>query len=200
MSTFSVPSQFAVLATMILGVTSLVADEPASRDPTQAKPVALSEVHIAAVNRPRRIYVNNDAGYDKVAMGPKMSSIKPEEWIAARFSAFDQPGCQVDCVGWCLDEGNIAAYPSKVIPELQYPTLLRWRKEGVDIAQRIVDESHRRKLEVFWEHRLNGADREADVTTPAHHPLKDRHPDWLIEGSWWKPGRPITSLRARAKN
>ncbi len=74
------------------------------------------------------------------------------------------------------------------ILERGYPTLLRWRKEGVDIAQRIVEESHRRKLEVFWEHRLNGADREADVTTPARHPLKDKHPEWLIDGGWWKPG------------
>ncbi|MFN0051792.1 MAG: family 10 glycosylhydrolase [Planctomycetales bacterium] len=154
----------------------------------RAESAELSAAHRAAVNRRRRIYVNNDVGYDAVAMGPKLTPIKPEEWIASRFSAFDQPGSQVDCVGWCLDEGNIAAYPSQVIPELQYPTLLRWRSQGVDIAQRIVDESHRRNLEVFWEHRLNGADREADVTTPARHPLKDQHPEWLIEGGWWKPG------------
>ena len=150
--------------------------------------VSLSAAHLAAVNRQRRIYVNNDAGYDAVVMGPKESRLSPDEWIAARFSVFSQSGSQVDCVGWCLDEGNIAAYPSKVIPELQYPTLLRWRKDGVDIAQRIVEESHRCRIEVFWEHRLNGADREADVSTPAQHPLKTQHPDWLIKDSWWKPG------------
>ena len=154
----------------------------------KADSVELSAAHVAVVNRRRRIYVNNDVGYDAVAMGPKLTAIKPDEWLAARFSAFDQPGSQVDCVGWCLDEGNIAAYPSTVIPELQYPTLLRWRAEGVDIAKRIVEESHQRKLEVFWEHRLNGADREADVNTPAQHPLKDQHPEWLIAGSWWNPG------------
>lgn len=188
MPTLSLLRQVATLAATFLLVTAVVAEVPATRSQDRAQPVALSAAHVAAVNRPRRIYVNNDVGYDAVAMGPKMSSIKPEEWIAARFSAFDQPGCQVDCVGWCLDEGNIAAYPSKVIPELQYPTLLRWRKEGVDIAQRIVEASRRRKREVFWEHRLNGADRETDVTTPARHPLKEQHPDWLIVGSWWKPG------------
>jgi hypothetical protein len=119
----------------------------------QTENIELSRAHLDAVNQRRRIYVNNDAGYDAVAMGPKESPVTPDEWIAARFSAFTQPGSQVDCVGWCLDEGNIAAYPSQVIPELQYPTLLRWRKKGVDIAQRIVEESHHRKLEVFWEHR-----------------------------------------------
>jgi hypothetical protein len=154
----------------------------------QTENIELSRAHLDAVNQRRRIYVNNDAGYDAVAMGPKESPVTPDEWIAARFSAFTQPGSQVDCVGWCLDEGNIAAYPSQVIPELQYPTLLRWRKKGVDIAQRIVEESHHRKLEVFWEHRLNGADREVDVTTPARHPLKDKHPEWLIDDGWWKPG------------
>ena len=166
----------------------LIADTLLAAISQKAGLIELSEAHLAAVNRQRRIYVNNDAGYDRVAMGPKLTAITPDEWLAARFSAFDQPGCQVDCVGWCLDEGNIAAYPSKIIPELQYPTLLRWRKEGVDIAQRIVEESHRRKLEVFWEHRLNGADREVDVTTPARHPLKDAHPDWLLQGGWWQPG------------
>lgn len=150
--------------------------------------IPLSAEHLATANRRRRIYVNNDVGYDAAAMGPRESMMTPADWLAARFSTFDQPGSQVDCIGWCVDEGNIAAYPSRVLPELQYPTLLRWRREGVDIVQKLVEESHRRNLEAFWEHRLNGADREVDVTTPARHPLKEQHPDWLLEGSWWKPG------------
>ncbi|MFM2096332.1 MAG: hypothetical protein RIS70_3456, partial [Planctomycetota bacterium] len=116
----------------------LIADTLFAAISRKAGLIELSDTHRAAVNRRRRIYVNNDVGYDAVAMGPKLTAITPDEWLAARFSAFDQPNSQVDCVGWCLDEGNIAAYPSKVIPELQYPTLLRWRAEGVDIAQRIV--------------------------------------------------------------
>jgi hypothetical protein len=76
----------------------------------QAENIELSQAHLDAVNQKRRIYVNNDAGYDAVAMRPKETPIAPDEWIAARFSAFTQPGCQVDCVGWCLDEGNIASY------------------------------------------------------------------------------------------
>ncbi|MEE3373456.1 MAG: family 10 glycosylhydrolase [Planctomycetota bacterium] len=150
--------------------------------------VQLSPTHLAAVNRQRRIYVNNDVGIDAVAMGPRETDITPTEWVAARLSAIAQPGSQVDTVGWCLDEGNIAAYPSDLIPELQYPTVLRWRNSGVDIAQRLVEESHRHQLEVFWEHRLNGADRESDVRTPATPPLKARHPDWLLPDGWWKPG------------
>ena len=45
-------------------------------------------------------------------MGPAPGPVTPEEWIGSRFSAFTQPGSQVDSVGWCLDEGNIVAYPS----------------------------------------------------------------------------------------
>jgi len=148
----------------------------------------LSEAHIAAVNRERRIYVNNDAGYDDVVFDARETLFQPDEWLAARFSVFDQPSSQVDCVGWNLDEGNFAVYPSRVVPELQYPTLLRWRREGVDIVERIVEESQHRSLEVFWEHRVNGADWEIDIRTPARQPLKDKHPDWLLPGSWWEPG------------
>ncbi|MCC7262948.1 MAG: family 10 glycosylhydrolase [Candidatus Latescibacteria bacterium] len=150
-------------------------------------PVKLSSTHLAAVSRRRRIYVNNDVGYGP-PMGPEASAIEPADWVSARFSAFAQPGSQVDAVGWCLDEGNIAAYASAVLPELAYPTLLRWRQAGTDLAEVIVAESHRRGLEAFWEYRLNGADREIDVSTPARHPLKDEHPEWLLPGSWWKPG------------
>ena len=165
--------------------TPIAADD--QRTAAEGQAIELSAEHLAAVARRRRIYVNNDAGYDAV-MGPHPSELTPDQWIADRFSVFTQPGSQVDCVGWCLDEGNIAAYPSQVLPELQYPTLLRWRRAGVDLAAEIVRESHARGLEVFWEHRLNGADREVDVTTPARHPLKEAHPDWLIPSSWWQPG------------
>ncbi len=149
--------------------------------------IKLSSKHIEAVNRSRRIYVNNDVGYG-APMGPDPSPVTPEEWIGSRFSAFTQPGSQVDSVGWCLDEGNIVAYPSKILPALQYPALLRWQKEGVDFLKLIVEESQRRKLEAFWEYRVNGADREVDVTTPARIPLKDQHPERLVKDSWWKPG------------
>jgi hypothetical protein len=62
----------------------------------KSKPIELSDAHIAAVTRQRQIYVNNDVGYDSVAMGPKVTAITPDQWLAARFGAFDQPGSQVD--------------------------------------------------------------------------------------------------------
>jgi hypothetical protein len=177
---------------------------------TQVAKIRLTSKHIKAVNRRRRIYVNNDVGYG-APMGSTISPITPEQWIEARFSAFSQPGSQVDCVGWCLDEGNIVAYPSKILTQLQYPTLLRWQGEGVDIVKLIVKESHRRNIEAFWEYRINGADRETDLGTPARIPLKDQHPEWLVDGGWWGPGlwnyavpevraRGVTILRELAEN
>ena len=73
---------------------------------------------------------------------------------------------------------------------------MRWRKDGIDLVKLIVQESQRRKIEVFWEHRLNGADREVDVNTPAVPPLKKQHPEWLLSllQSGWLHG-----VRSRAE-
>ncbi|MSR60578.1 MAG: hypothetical protein EXS05_23540 [Planctomycetaceae bacterium] len=90
----------------------LIADTLFAAICRKADIVELSAAHVAAVNRRRRIYVNNDAGYDAVAMGPKSTSVTADDWIAARFSAFDQVGSQVDCIGWCLDEGTLPRIPA----------------------------------------------------------------------------------------
>ena len=111
------------LVGFVTALTVAAGAEP-EREAARITKIELSSEHIQAVNRPRRIYVNNDAGYG-APMGPTISAITPAEWIEARFSAYTQPGSQVDCVGWRLDEGNVAAYPSKVLSELQYPTLLK---------------------------------------------------------------------------
>jgi hypothetical protein len=176
---------------MALGLASIVAaalpgvsrGEAAMAESRSREPVSLSEEHIAAVNRPRRIIVNNDVGYPLESF-----EVSVERWIAARFSLFDEPGSQVDCISWCLDEGNLACYPSKVLPEVRYPGLQRWLDAGTDIVKVMAEETHKRGLEAFWEYRLNGTDREADLNTPARLPMKEQHPDWLIEGSWWGPG------------
>ena len=139
--------------------------------------VHLSEAHIAAVNRPRRIYANNDVG---IGLG---IDLKP--WLSFRFDLFDEPGMQVDTIGWCLDEGNIAAYPSKVIPVLQYPGLQKWLAEGIDIAKVLVDETHKRGKEAFWVHRLNGKDANSDFSGGEASPLKKQHPEWLLDSVSW---------------
>jgi hypothetical protein len=171
-----------LVATSMLSMPRAVQPQTTSTDDRGHPPVVLSDQHTAAVNRPRRIMVNNDVGYPLQSF-----EVAPDQWVEARFSLFDEPGSQVDCISWCLDEGNYACYPSKVLPEVRYPGLQKWLAAGVDIAKVMADETHKRGLEAFWEYRLNGADREADLTTPARLPMKEQHPDWLLKDSWWSP-------------
>jgi len=51
----------------------------------------------------------------------------------------------------------------------------------VDIVKVMVDASHKRKREAFWEYRINGADRTEDNNTPKQLPMKEQHPDWLVQ-------------------
>ncbi len=152
---------------------------------TAIKPEAirLSKAHLAAVNRRRRIAVNYDVGYPQSFFG-----IDVKRWVEYRFCFADQPGSQIDSLWWCIDEGNLAYYPSKVIPVTRCPRMKIWFDAGVDIVKVMSEECHKRGLEAFYTYRLNGADREADITTPARLPMKDQHPEWLVKGAWWKPG------------
>ena len=147
----------------------------------------LSAAHIAAVNRPRRIYANNDVG---IGLG---IDLKP--WLSFRFDLFDEPGMQVDTIAWCLDEGNIVAYPSKVNPVLQYPGLQKWLGEGIDIVKVLVDETHKRDKEVFWVHRLNGKDANSDFSGGEASPLKKQHPEWLLDSVSWGGGVELRGAR-----
>ncbi len=145
--------------------------------------VHLSESHLAALNRHRRIAVNYDAGYPQELFG-----IDIKRWVDFRFNFADEPGSQIDSLWWCLDEGNLAYYPSKVLPVTQCPRMKMWFDAGINIVKVMVEETHKRGLEAFWTYRLSGADREPDLTTPIKLPMKEQHPDWLIKGGWWKPG------------
>lgn len=179
-------------------VTIVRGDEPASRS-DKAESVELSETHVAAVNRRRRIYVNNDVGL------PEMFGKDLKEWIYQRFDLFDEPGVQVDTIAWCFDEGNLAAYPSKVIPVLQYPGLQKWLGEGVDILRVAIDETRKRGKEAFYVYRVNGVDWE-DGKAWYVSPLKKEHPPWLSDGYRWNFAVPevrahkLAILRELAEN
>ena len=152
-----------------------------------AAPVHLSEEHRKAVNRRRRIAVNHDVGYPAHLFG-----IDVKKWVAFRFSFPDEPGSQIDSLWWCLDEGNLAFYPSKVLPVTKSPQMRKWLDAGIDILEVAVEESHKRDIEVFYTHRLNGFDGEWSVdgklVRPMNLPMKDQHPDWLLDWTWG-PGK-----------
>jgi hypothetical protein len=108
----------------------------------------------------------------------------------ALFSYPDEPGSQIDAIWWDIGGSPLASsYPSKAGPPVAHPLLQQWLREGVDWVEQLVKETRRRKLEVFWNHRISeveclpegGLSKQPD-------PLKIEHPDWVIPASWWPQG------------
>ncbi len=157
----------------------LLFTEHAAAAPPVATPLELSREHLQAVNRRRRIVVQYDA-YN--ALG-----VDFEEWIKYRFAYADEPGTQIDSLWWDVGPLGPAVYPGSEDNPLVEP----WRKLGIDWVGRLVQETKKRGLEVFWSHRVSEVDisptgRGAAWKEPAH-PFKQSHPDWLLK-TWWPHG------------
>ncbi len=144
----------------------------------QTGPVRLTAEHEAAVNRRRRIVVQYDA----------FSSFQMDfdAWLRYRFSYIDDPGSQIDAVWWDIGGLQPNVYPARP----GYYVAQKWLDQGIDPIARLVEETRKRKLEVFWSHRIS----EVDLSTSngnawkgSPHPLKKEHPDWLLK-TWWPHG------------
>jgi len=154
--------------------------------PAAASVIRLPKEHRKAVDRRRRIAVNYDVDY------PLSPDLDTKKWIDCRFDFADRPGSQIDSLWWCIDEGNLAYRPSRVLPVTKSPRIRPWLDAGIDLLSIAVEESHKRGLEAFYTYRLNGYDGEQDAhgndVRPISLPMKDRHPDWLIKKSWCPGG------------
>ena len=140
------------------------------------KIIDLSQEHINAVNRSRRIVLQYDAFGNL--------GIDFNKWIMNIFESVDQPGSQIDAIWWDIGGGaNMAPYPGK-IGKLYYtyedPGIKKWWDQGIDWIEELVRESRKRKLEVFWNHRIS----EVDI---GENPFRNSHPNWLVK-SWYYPG------------
>jgi hypothetical protein len=59
----------------------------------------------------------------------------------------------------------------------------------VDWVGQLVNETRRRKLEVFWNHRISEVECLPEGgLSKQRHPLKVEHPDWTVPASWWPQG------------
>jgi len=144
--------------------------------------IELSKKHIKAVNRQRRISCHNDQGAP-----PQSFGVDVKKWVDVNFSLFDEPGSQVDSISWCMDEGNMAKYPSQVIPVDDSPYLKKWLDAGIDIFKVMVEETHKRGLEAFYSYRVNGSDSASGKKYNwAKLPMKEKHPELLIP-AWPTP-------------
>lgn len=176
--------------TMVAGIASLLVSAAARSQTIQLSalpdlmeggvPVLLSAEHLQAVRRSRRII-----DYPGFVVPYYVGT--PTEWIEYQFSLIDQPGVQVESILWCLDEGNVAYHPSKVLPVHHEESMDPWYDAGVDAYQVMVDETHRRGLEALFAYRINGFDRGVD-DVPFAQPVKEAHPEWLIPGGWIPTG------------
>ena len=114
-----------------------------------------------------------------------------DTWIAYRFAYADEPGTQIDALWWDMGRLGNVLYPSKFLNQLENPGLRKWRDQGIDLVGRLVEETKKRKLEVFWHHRVSEVDSNSDGTGAAPKsmadPLKRAHPDWVLK-TWWPQG------------
>lgn len=158
-----------------------------------AQPVVLPAAHRALVQaRHRRIVMQHDVYW------VLLNYLKMHPEGAARFEPFrdvvfayaDEPGSQIDAIWWDIAGNAVGSvYPSQVFQPEEHPLVRRWYEEGVDWRKEIINETRKRRLETFWNHRIS----EVDLLPEGGHaqqpsPLKLEHPDWVLPVSWWPHG------------
>ena len=176
----------------VVGAAQLSACRIAMEDrPGGGKPpVRLSPLHLEAVNRRRRVAKNFDVLLIDPDTYPSIEAI-----LKSRFAFIDDPDSCIDSVWWNWGEGNVAAYPSKILPTYNQPAYQRWIREGVDIVRIFQDETRKRGLEVFFSERMNGSDNDPqfipgrgtfidDMHNQNRIPLKQQNPDWIMVMPW----------------
>ena len=133
----------------------------------------LSQAHMAAVDRRRRVIVNYDA---ISADGEQFATKDIDELVRWKLMFADESASYIDSVWWSWGEGNQAPYPSKILTPT--PGFKQWLEDGIDIVQIFLDACKQRGLETFISHRMNTAD--SDRGTEARLPIKQAHADWVL--------------------
>jgi len=156
---------------------------PASASTAAGAAVELSAEHREAAGRRRRIVVQYDP--------QDLFGIDFETWIDYRFRYIDEPGTQIDSVFWDMGRLGQVFYPSKFLDPLVNAAFQKWRSQGIDVVGRLVAETRKRGLEVFWHHRASEVDQNAQGRSAWNDeaaPLKQAHPDWALKTNWWPHG------------
>ena len=141
-------------------------------------PVSLSREHLKAVHRRRRIVMMQDAygdGHGATPFGGDFAS-----WLRYRFSYLDELETQIDAIWW--DMAALAVYPNQGFPadvQARYDALAA---AGTDPLKSLVDGTHSRGLEAFFNHRISEVELDGKTFR-----LKTENPDWVIP-TWWPHG------------
>jgi len=136
--------------------------------------IILSQEHIAATNRNRRVIIN----FDTISGDRRFGGRDPAELVKWKFDVIDQEGVQIDSVWWGWGEGNQSPWPSKIMPLYDAEGYRKWVDQGVGIAAVFAKASKQRGIEAFYNYRFNGSDN--DLGPFRQIPMKLAHPDWLI--------------------
>ena len=148
----------------------------------------LSQAHLAAVNRRRRVIVNFDTNFGSPSVVCPLAGMDIERLVKGYFSMIDEEGVQMDSIWWCWLDGNYANYPSQILPVWELPGFKEWWDAGIDPVRVFAEETSKRGKEVFFSYRLNGTDMTS--IEPLSKPLlKEAHPEWLLH-TWESYGNP----------
>ena len=151
-------------------------------------PFKLSDQHLAAVDRRRRVVVNRDA----IHGDPTFTDPSIQDLVGYKFDFIDHFPTHIDSLWWNWGEGHQAPYPSKILPHYaqtyNHPGYQKWLDEGIDPVQIFLDETRKRKLEAFYSYRINGGDNDLHLQPTRNISLKEAHPDWLIHLPWRESG------------
>jgi hypothetical protein len=171
-----------LLESALAASAMMLAGRPCRPAASGSSPI-LSAEHQRCVNRRRRIVVQYDC---QTLFGLDFAS-----WLDYRFRYIDEPGTQIDSVWWDMGRLGQVLYASKFLDQLSHPGLDKWRRQGIDLVGRLVEETRKRKLEVFWHHRVSEVDMdqrgEGAAWSDPPDPLKRAHPDWVLK-TWWRHG------------
>lgn len=156
-------------------------------------PVTLPADHVAAMRRrKRRIVVMHDVYWVMRNYGKMHPDVNAPfgPFRSAAFSYVDEPGTQIDALWWDIGGSPVGSvYPSDVSQPALAPQVKRWADQGVDWVKELVNETRRRKLEAFWNHRISEVDMLPEGGHAKQpHPLKVEHPDWVLPATWWPHG------------
>lgn len=145
------------------------------------------ELRQAAVNRPRRLIIDND-GNEAVTM----KALTKDEFLKQRTTAL--AGTGVDCIYYCSNATfTLSTRPSKVWQGRDYRlsgrpgaySVAEMKAAGLDPLKLIVDFGKANRIEVFSSIRVNDVhdhSATADYGPPMfkHNLFKQAHPDWLL--------------------
>lgn len=127
-------------------------------------------------------------------MDPSMAAIgkiDSDDFIKWLFWCQDNTDSNVDIVLWETD-----CFMEQETPANNRTNYYNFKKQNIDIMQRIIDECHSRGIKAYFHHRFSEVEREAfypendengNIIPEGRNRVKYEHPDWVIK-TWWKNG------------